>query len=289
MVHNESTNALSIYDFTLSTFKRIWESEAHQRVSLKKIERFSEFEDYVSRPITNYRPTHIYNFLEFREEAYGNSAATQNRYIAALSKVFKHYDDEYKTDITPRLKWKRENGGRPRFFTLEEQSQLKDILSNSGYPWTSHIVTIALKSGMRKSEILGIGKSRDQVKADQPYGEISRDLSKVYLRRTKNGDDRVVHLHPEALKALEALDFNPSKHYDHHHFYAVWDKARRRIAKGDDTFVFHVTRHTAATTLASLGFNTVKIGKMLGHKTIVTTAKYIHEDEETSIKMINSL
>ena len=279
----------TILEFTKSHYKRIWDKPDHQIESFGKITAFSKCMDYSERLITEYRPAHIYDFLEHREEILGNSPATLNRYIAALSKVFRYYDDEYKADITPRLKWKKEGGGRPRYFTVEEQSKLKDILVNSPNPWAWDFVTIGLKSGMRKGEILGIGRDKKQVKANKPYGKIAEDYSSVHLFQTKNNTERHVPLHKEVVKALKAMDSEPAKFYDHHKFYREWGRARDEIAYDDETFVFHVTRHTAATTLATLGFNTVQIGRMLGHKSLQTTMKYIHESDESNVKMINSL
>ena len=279
----------TILEFTESNYKRIWDKPDHRSESLGKIKNFSKCMDYSTRPITEYRPAHIYEFLEHREEILGNSPATLNRYTAALSKVFKYYDDEFKADITPRLKWRKEGGGRPRYFTVAEQTQLKEILTNSPNPWAWDFVVLGLKSGMRKGEILGIGRSKQQVKPNKPYGKIAEDYSSVHLFQTKNGTERVVPLHREAVTSLKAMESEPSKVYDHHKFYREWGRARDAIAFDDETFVFHVTRHTAATTLASLGFNTVQIGRMLGHKSLQTTMKYIHESDESSVKMINSL
>ena len=116
-VHYEPVQ--NILEFANEQYRRIWTtcSPAHQKENLQKIGRFCEFADYATRPITSYRPTHIYDFLEHREETYGNKDGTLNRYIAALSKVFHHYDDEYNTVVAPRIKWRKENGNRPRFFT----------------------------------------------------------------------------------------------------------------------------------------------------------------------------
>lgn len=281
----------NIYEFTEAHYKHIWvnSNRSHQKENLHKIERFCEFSDYAARPITSYRPTHIFDFLEHRKSVFNNKNGTLNRYISALSKVFKHYDDEYNTRITPRIKWRKEDGNRPRVFSDTEVSKLQDVLSNSEYPWAAHLVTIALKTGMRKGEILSIGLGRHDVLRYQVHGDISENKESIHLKSTKNGSDRVVQLHPDAIKSLAALEWKPSISFDHHQFYRVWALARRKIAPNDETFVFHVCRHTAATKLASLNFNTKQIAGVLGHKTILTTAKYIHDDIVTQKAMMNSL
>lgn len=278
-----------ILDFTKSEAKRIWDEPRHQIDSLAKITKFASFVDYGTRPISEYRPSNIYDYLEHRKDTYGNSDATLNRYVAALSKVFKHYDDEYSTNITPRLKWKKEPLNRPRFFTETELTQLEGILKNCPNDWAWNFVVIALKSGMRKGEILGIGRTKSQVPKSQPYGLIADDYSSVHLYRTKNGTERVVPLHQDAVQALKELDSEPAKAFDHHKFYREWGRARDRIAPDDETFVFHVCRHTAATHLAIKKFNVVQIGGILGHLSQATTARYIQSNEEVNTQMINSL
>ena len=283
----------SLLQFTQAHYKRIWDTDSHRKESLAKIVRLSEFADNEFRPITQYRPSYIYDFLEHRREDFGNKEGTLNRYIACLSKIFRFYEDEYNVQIAPRLRYRRDpnSRGRPRVFSKVEQSQILEMLSTSEYPWAAHMVTFALKSGMRKGEILGIGKTAAEVKRDEVYGRIMSEggLHKIHLYSTKNGDERIVPLQPAAWAALQALKERPSTDFDHHQFYRVWDRVRRRLAPNDEHFVFHVCRHTAATDLALKGFNMKQIGDFLGHKAIVTTAKYIKSTEESTHEMAMAL
>ena len=289
MSHNISSNTPTILAFSKAHQRRIWDSQKHRKTSLAKMVAFSEFSDYSTLPIDQYSPSHIYDFLEYREDFLHNRPATLNRYTAALNKVFKFYHAEIKSGTPPALKWRREAGGRPRSFTLKEQTDLTDIFINGPHPWTAHIATLLLRTGMRTSEVVNIGLTSDEVGEEETYGQISQDMSSVMLFRTKNGSEREVPLCLEARRALEGLNFRPSTFFNHHDWYEDWRRARRIIAPDDVHFVPHVCRHTAGTNLAIKGWNMAMIGFLLGHKSIVTTAKYIHEDKATLRKMVESL
>ena len=57
---------------------------------------------------------------------------------------------------------------------------------------------------------------------------------------------------------------------------------KREYARDDDTYVFHVTRHTAASKMANdLAVPTVTIAEALGHSSLKTTQKYVHAKPDT--------
>ena len=279
----------TILAFAKENASDIWNKVEHRKRSLAKIERFSEFFDHSIRPISGYTPKLMYNFLKHLDLDYDATDGTQNRYIAAISKVFKHYSNETKTDITPKVKWRSDKGGRPRYFSREEEEGLINVLSTTRSPWSADVTMILLKTGMRLTEAVNIGLKEGQVGADQPYGLLSSDRRTVHLFRTKNGSERDVPLSDEAFAALENLRFKPSLFYRAKPFYAAWHIARRKIAPNDPLFVPHACRHTTCTKLASMGYNLTQIGDFVGHASPSTTAKYIHRDEGVVMKMINSL
>ena len=57
---------------------------------------------------------------------------------------------------------------------------------------------------------------------------------------------------------------------------------KREYARNDDTFVFHVTRHNAASKMANeLKVPTVIVAEMMGHQSLKTTQRYVHAKPET--------
>ena len=57
---------------------------------------------------------------------------------------------------------------------------------------------------------------------------------------------------------------------------------KREYARDDDTFVFHVTRHNAASRMCNeLQVPTVIVAQALGHSSIDTTSRYVHAKPDT--------
>jgi len=287
------SSAPTILDFTIDKARSIWRTQDHLDRSLGKIKSFSEFSDFSTRPIDCYTPSHIYLFLEYLEDELGRTNATLNRYHSAINSVFKRYGEECRVDILPRVSWKKESSGRPRFFSDVEICTLLEIFRKSSHPWAADFVVFALQTGMRKSEINGIGISSEEAQKDQCVGSVSTDRitgqMMVHLKNTKNYEDRLIPLNTEAQDALKNLSFKPSLHYKESSYYSLWNYAREKICPNDATFVSHVCRHTAGTNLASKGFNDTQIGRLLGHKSPLTTKKYVHPDMNTTLKMVASL
>lgn len=286
--HGKNTTP-TILPFTQDNAHDIWKCVEHRKRSLAKISRFSEFFDHSIRPISGYSPKLIYNFVTHLSDDKHLSDDTTNRYLAALSSVFKHYSKETKTNICPEVGWRKPAEGRPRFFSKEEEEGIINVLRATRSPWSADLSMVLLKTGMRLREVVNIGLTEVEVAPDAVYGSLSADRRTVHLFRTKNGSDRDIPLSEEAFYALEALKFKPSLFFREKPFYAAWHIARRKLAPNDKYFVPHCCRHTCCTKLASLGFNLKQIGNFVGHKSESTTAKYVHRDEGVVMKMIGSL
>ena len=98
----------------------------------------------------------------------------------------------------------------------------------------------------------------------------------VHLLYTKNGDERYVYLNTKARQALWELDDCPKNHYIMYNFYAAWKCLRRDVLNGDERLVFHSLRHTFATRLANeFRLNNTVIAKIMGHRSLLTTSKYV--------------
>jgi integrase len=261
---------IALKDFTNSNASRLWHGR-HLKESQSRVLKFCAFGDHSLRGIDQFKPADLYAFGDYMISE-GSSPNTVNHYFAAVSTVFNLAVDMEILAAAPKIKWHRVRSGRPRYMTKDELTSLYDAFKSSKDPWVSKImpnlVNIALNTGMRLGEILKI-KPEDIQEMD--------NSTWVYLHATKNGDDRWVPLNQKAKVALEALGNTPGDKFTHRRFYNAWGIARSKIARNDETFVFHVLRHTAASTMANdLGVNTLLIGQILGHRNVATTAKYVH-------------
>ena len=58
----------------------------------------------------------------------------------------------------------------------------------------------------------------------------------------------------------------------------------------DDEFVFHSFRHTCASNLVNnLRVPTALVAKILGHRKLETTLKYVHADTSTSLDIMEQM
>jgi len=258
---------ITLEAFANQEAKRIWASDAHRKRSLAKLHKFGAFRGYAQRPIDSFKPADVYAFMDNLSDT-GSSKATVNRYLAAISSVFKHAVEMEIILKAPQIKWHDEGPGRPRYMSRDELQKLKFFLDNRQKSWIKHFVIVGLHTGMRLGEILSI--TVDSIKSDA-------EGDWIHLETTKNGDERWVPMNSQCKSSLQALDFNPARVFNEKQFYKTWDIARSHIAPNDKGFTFHTIRHTFASTAANeLSVNTLVLGQLLGHKQPTTTAKYVH-------------
>lgn len=274
---------MNLHDFTLEHGHRIWDGR-HLKDSQYKVLRFCGFKDYAKKAMADFKPSDIYSFLDHLK-AEGLSDATCNRYTAAISSILKHAQREELIDNVPQVIWKKAKSTRPRFFTEQEIEQSLAFFESCDHPWMADLFTLGINTGMRLGEILGINNPDSKTK-----GTISQCGRFVTLANTKNGSERVVPLNAAAKTALRNLDNYPASFYSHRKFYDTWEACRDEVAKNDKDFVFHVCRHTCATRLAmEFGTDSITLGKILGHRSMQTTAKYVHTKPDSIMSIMEQL
>ena len=204
------------------------------------------------------------------------SPASVNRYLAALSHVFTVAVKEYGwLDNNPCLKVtrKKEAPGRVRFLSDDERERLLAACLQSANEHLHDAVLLALTTGGREMEILGLR-----------WSDVDLNAGTVTFHQTKNGETRAVPVRGGALTVLKArakvrrLDTdllfpggNPQRPVE---FRRSWETALKRA--GIEHFRWHDLRHTAASYLAMAGCSSVEIAEMLGHKTLQMVRRYSH-------------
>ncbi|MEE9354302.1 MAG: site-specific integrase [Methylococcaceae bacterium] len=216
--------------------------------------------------------------------------ATVVRYMAALSHAFTIAVNEWGwLDDTPMRKVKKPAlpRGRVRFLSEDttglngkkvdgERTQLLKACEQSGNPYLYTVVVLALSTGMRQGEIMGL-----------TWDDVDFHQARATLHETKNGERRVVPLTGKALELLKEhakvrrlntdLLFpgkNLNKPMD---LRTPWEVALK-VACIED-FRFHDLRHSAASYLAMNGASLAEIAEVLGHKTLQMVKRYAHLSE----------
>lgn len=206
--------------------------------------------------------------------------ATVVRYLAALSHAFTIAVNEWGwLDDSPMRKVSKpkEPRGRVRFLSDEERTALLKACKESSNPSLYPVVVLALSTGMRFGEIMGL-----------TWDDVDVHQGKAILHETKNDERRAVPITGHALELLKGLAkvrridtrlLFPSPGYPRKpvELRYAWEKALDD-AKLED-FHFHDLRHTAASYLAMNGATLAEIAEVLGHKTLAMVKRYSHLSE----------
>lgn len=218
---------------------------------------------------------------------------TVNRYLAALSHACTVAVREWAwLDSNPLRKVRKlkEPRGRVRFLDEVELARLMAAVRASTNPNLYAIVLMAVSTGMRQGEILGLR-----------WQDVDLDAGRIVLHETKNGERRVVPLAGTARDAVKAhsqvrridsdLVFPGSRRKDgttrRCDLRNAWLSA---VKTADlDDFRFHDLRHTTASYLAMNGATLSDIAAVLGHKTLAMVKRYAHLSEAHTAGVVEKM
>lgn len=216
--------------------------------------------------------------IETRQRKQGRetlSYAVCNREVAVLRHLLRLARRWRLIAEVPEIDMLKEPEGRLRFLSEAEITRLLAACSESRNPYLTAIVTVALHTGLRKGEILGL--MWDRV-----------DFSRGVLRvtRTKNGRSREVPMDQDVDDALVKLKgrqeiglvFARGDGGAWGQIRTAFAVALRRAGVAD--FRFHDLRHTAASHWTMRGASLKEVQELLGHQTITMTLRYSHLSPE---------
>lgn len=214
--------------------------------------------------------------------------ATVNRYLASLSSCLSFGVRELQwieRNPCERVRKGKESAGRVRFLSDEERTRLLAECKASRNPSLYLAVVLALTTGARQSEVLGLR-----------WPQIDFDRRTILLRDgdTKNGSGRVLPLTGEAFDLLRERAKVRTLHDDRlfpapasgrvfDGLRTAWETALDRAEITD--FRWHDLRHTAASFLMMSGISSMEIAKVLGHRTLAMTARYSHLADERTVEI----
>jgi len=181
-------------------------------------------------------------------------------------------------DRVPEIELPQAPRGRTRFLTEDEITRLLTACAKSKNQHLTAIVTLAINTGMRKGEIMGLTWERVDLAKYLGFN------ARITLYDTKNGEPRGVPLNKAAVGTLSTLEpdsakcegevFKRKNGKDWGQMRTAFEKAVERA--GLLNFRFHDLRHTAASHLAMRGRPLKEIQEVLGHKSFSMTLRYAH-------------
>ena len=200
----------------------------------------------------------------------GNSNATINRKLAAVSKMLTLAVERGKLTRRPKIHRKREGVERVRFLTDQEELNALRLLSHWGKLDHAEAFTVLVDTGLRGGELWRL-EGRD---CDLAQGLLHIWQTKNQQPRSVPMTDRVRQI-IETRRALYSGPLFPGS--SNGWFEHVWDRMKAALhLSHDPQFVPYALRHTCASRLVQRGVNLRVVQEWLGHKSISITLRYAH-------------
>lgn len=212
--------------------------------------------------------------------------ATVNRYLAVLSHLFTIALKEWgwvEDNPLRKVSKPQEPRGRVRFLSDEERSRLLGECKKSESRYLYPAVVLALSTGGRRMEILGL-----------QFKNVDLKRKVIILHETKNGERRILPLAGHALDLMEQLfkvrHYNcdlvfPGKDFKKPvDLRTPFETALKRSEISD--FKWHDLRNSCASYLAMNGASLAEIAEVLGHKTLSMVKRYSHLSDAHTSKVV---
>jgi integrase len=176
-------------------------------------------------------------------------------------------------DVVPDVEMPKKPDGRREYLEEGEITRLLKACDPSKNRYLATIVTVALNTGMRKAEILGL-----------EWGRIDLATSRITLYKTKSGKPRGVPIIRPVYEALTALEPDEKLRAGlvfHRRDGAAWGQVRTAFSQaltraGIKGFRFHDLRHTFASHFVMRGGSLKALQEILGHADYKMTLRYSH-------------
>lgn len=227
---------------------------------------------------------------EINSKGKQRSPSTVIRYISSLSHLFtvayKEWDFVSDNPVK-KISKPSENAPRERYLSTDECKNIFLACKESRCKVLPAIFAIALTTGMRYGEIMGLR-----------WDNIDIFEQVIKLKTSKNGQPRHVPLKGKALDLVTKMSMyreqisgllfpspnDPKRPYD---IRTAWNAAIKRANIKDCHF--HDIRHTTASHLMMGGKGLHDVAVLLGHKDLQSTKRYSHLSNEYKSKMVEEL
>ena len=208
------------------------------------------------------------------------SKASVNRELAIIKRMLKLAVDWEVIESNPAAKVKlfKEEERPFRVLTDDEVHRLIHVAPDHLRP----ILVVALNTGMRRGELLGLR-----------WDNVSFQENVITVEQSKSGRIRHIPMNRAVRGELHRL-----KGTEPGHVFKWQGEPLRRVTRSFSTALaragikkcrFHDLRHTFATNLVQNGVDLVTVMQLLGHADISTTMRYSHPSPETKRKAVESL
>ncbi|WP_370661947.1 tyrosine-type recombinase/integrase [Massilia alkalitolerans] len=226
----------------------------------------------------------------------GKSNNTVRIELAMLSNLFTIAIQEWGLGLTHNpvaaIRKPSPGQGRDRRLTDDEEQRLFEAVEAHSNPLLAWVVRIAIETGMRQSEILGLRLS-----------QVDLNSRVVRLSDTKNNSARTVPLSAAATATFKSALENPLRPKETdlvffgepgrdgkrwpYQFAKIWGEVKKAIGVGD--LHFHDLRHEAVSRLVENGLSDQEVASISGHKSMQMLRRYTHLRAEDLVSRLDGL
>lgn len=255
------------------------------RGSWKDDVRYARFwgQRFADLPLGEIRPSHVREAqqhllttpsLRGRNVMKNRTPATANRYVAFLKKAFFFAMEDGLVDRNPcsfKGALLPENNLRCRFLTPEQEIALRNAMPEARW----HYVLLAIETGMRQSEQMGlrwenvdfanrvltVPRSKHGEKRHVPLSDTALELLRDMPSRLKGP-----LVYPSPVKRDRPMTFSPIR--------PAFERAVERSGLAD--FHWHDLRHTFASRAVMAGVDLMTVAEWMGHRSLAMMRRYAH-------------
>lgn len=212
------------------------------------------------------------------------SSAAVRRELTILSHCFEKARKEWGLAVpqNPLAEIERPKDSKPRArrLTFEDSLRLYSGLKTTRNPLLGAIISFAIATGLRRSEIIRI-----------TWQDLDAEHRTVLLNDSKNGEARRVPLPPEAQVIIDKL--SPGKPSEQifpitmEALCLAWQRLKGRSNLND--LRFHDLRHEAISSFFERGLSAPEVALISGHKDMRMLFRYTHlKAEDVAEKLSNT-
>jgi integrase len=245
--------------------KTVDEDARNAKLLLAEFGKDTPLSDLTASRVSAYREAR----LKVRRRERPLSPAAINRPLALLRHMLRLAAREWDAvKAVPYIGREKERQGRLRWLTTEEAARLLEACRASRNAALVDLVELALYTGMRQSELLGL-----------TWDRVDRSRGVVLLEDTKSDRRREIPLNTPADAVLArrwkteaaGLVF-PADNWNA--YRSAWERAFT-LSKVPD-FRFHDLRHTFASWSVQRGATLHEVKDLLGHHSLAMVLRYAH-------------
>ena len=210
------------------------------------------------------------------------SGSTINRFVSTLAGIFKYARrmrvlPRSHTPPTRGIEKAPEPVDPDKYFRPEEVDRLVAVARVVDLKWRKlpALIVLGFHTGLRVGNLLELR-----------WRDIDLEARTVSVAVTKNGRPHLAALTDRALEELNKLPkgaptelvFKSYRSDRPFNYQSVWAKACKEA--GFEGRTFHWLRHGCGSALAAAGVSQAQIMQVMGHRTLVASARYMHSNVE---------